>query len=133
MRPLSLLLLVACAPGASSVDEADPIAATAADLDLSPTTLDLGEVAVGDEVSDLISVRNTGEGPGAVSLAVEGTLAQAYTLDPYVDTIAPATHENFTLTLAPTGWGDHDVEVVVSTTAGEEVGRVIVQARVIVN
>ncbi len=132
MRPAFLLLLLpACAATPADLAAQEVPAATASELEVSPTLLDFDEVQVGEVAEELISVRNTGQGAGSVTLAVEGTLAVAFSLEPYSATIEPATHENFTLVFAPEGWGDHTVEVVVATTAGEEIDRVLVESRVV--
>ncbi|MBM4393692.1 MAG: hypothetical protein FJ090_21410, partial [Deltaproteobacteria bacterium] len=82
-------------------------------ISVSPVTLDLGVIFVGDSASAQVTVTNVGAGDVSVSLQVVGGWATSYTLDAYTAAPAPGASSTHTLTLTPTTWGDHAVSVLV--------------------
>ncbi len=126
--PLALLVLAACENKTITVDEKDtgsgndPVdsgdtgdTGTVADgaISVSPATIDLGVIFVGDSASAQVTVTNVGAGEVAVTLQVVGGWATSYTLDAYTAAPAPGAASTHTLTLTPTSWGDHAVSVLI--------------------
>jgi len=101
------------ATGNDPGDTGDTGAVADGAISVSPATLDLGLVFVGDSASAQVTVTNVGAGEVSVSLQVVGGWATSYTLDAYTAAPAPGASSTHTLTLTPTTWGDHAVSVLV--------------------
>ncbi len=119
-----LLLLVAC-QGTSVINDDTDVGkgpdetVDGPDVTLSPTSIDFGEVAVGESGSSAFAIGNTGEEDLFVDLAV--TLGEdTFTLAVGTVTVAPGGTEAVAVSFAPGAAGDVEGLVGIATNDEDE-------------
>ncbi len=125
MRSLALglpfLLLAAC-DAKITVDDSGTIGgndsgdtgtATDGAISVSPTSIELPVLFIGQTGTAPVTVTNVGGGDVAVTVGVLGGHADAWTLDVYTSAPAPGASVTHTATLTPTAWGDYSVSLVI--------------------
>lgn len=114
---LALWAAMACAerPEATVVRGDDVGAAACTEVELDPTAIDFGEVAVGDQATEAVEIANRGDASLEIhGLSLDGD--DAYTLSSVSSVLLPAQGSaTFDVTFAPEDLGVVEADVVVET------------------
>ena len=124
-----MLGLVACGSGSVGGDtgmESGP----GAELRVAPDLLDLGKVRVGDTVTGDLSIGNLGLEAATVTFSLEVSHPETWSFSPSTMTVQANRHDYLTVSLSPTGWGDHSGIIVISDTDGTRLFEVPVNSDV---
>jgi hypothetical protein len=104
-----------------STDSSDTDVITSGDISVSPSSIDLPVLFIGQSVSADLKITNIGDGPVAVTMSFAGAWATSYTLDSYTAVPEPGAESAHTLTLTPTTWGDHSVGLIIDADTGAHI------------
>ncbi len=115
----ALLCLTACSGASLQVEAPSPRAAS--DLSTTPELFDFDLVFVGDTAKGQVVLANVGEGTVSAWLWFDGPQADAYAMDAYTSILLSGEATVHTLSLTPTGWGDHAVVLNVQSDTGAHV------------
>ncbi len=99
-------------------------------ISVSPESIELPVIFVGQSASTPITVTNTGTNAAAITVSVMGGHAADWTLDAYTSAVEPGASSTHTASLTPTAWGDYSVSLIVQETKSEAMIEVSVTAHV---
>ena len=130
---LTALILVGCESGAIDINDdtdTDTDEETLEDgaISVTPGTMDLGLVFVGQTASDVIEVSNIGKRRSEVSLSILGDALGEYTLSPFTSAPESGDTAEHTVTFSPTEWGNKSISILVADAISEGQVEVVVTA-----
>ncbi len=141
LLPLSLLALIACdqakltvgdtgTEGGIDGEDTDTGSVSDGAISVSPASLELPILFVGQTGTAPVAVTNIGSGQVSVTVTILGGHADAWTLDAYTSAPAPGESATHTASLTPTAWGDYSVSLVFEDAISGGLVEVPVTARV---
>ena len=133
-----MLCSLGCRKGSVTLDTGDvgtPVEleeVPAPSLTVTPASIDLGLVFVGQLIETPLTLENVGDDAGNALLVVSGQAASSYLLDVAEAALEPGATSDHVLTFAPGAWGEVlTAEVVITeTSVGEQELRVAITASV---
>jgi hypothetical protein len=104
-----------------STDSGDTGVIVSGDISVSPSSIDIPVLFIGQSATADVTVKNIGDGPVSVTMSFAGAWATSYTLSSYTADPAPGAESLHTLTLTPTTWGDHSVGLIIDADTGAHI------------
>jgi hypothetical protein len=106
---VALLALIACTGDGDDTG----VSAGDGDITVSPSSIDFGQLFLGDSEQVDIRVKNVGNGDVAVLVTIAGAAAGDYVIAPFTSAPAKGEEAVHALTFTPTDWGNRSVSLIV--------------------